>query len=182
MPSKKKQLESEKLSLNYLKYLLAYVEIKIDDPLLTFNDIPVVHPSDKDFTYPIFDYGNILISSKGLENLISGQSMMKMNYTIDKMISILYAKFKEKETQSGETRAEVRLIVDGFELCVRKVFESIINLPDNWVIANYDPGEWGNSYLKSLKKMSEKGYPYPPPSPRDYFKNSAEPDTKNKNK
>ena len=162
----------------YLKQSLAYLEIKIEDSFFQLTEIPVVYKPESlvdaseqlEFVYPIYDYGDRLLASKGSEDLFAGQSMIKMFYTIEKMISILYQKIKDKEEESGETRSEIKIYLDGFELCLRKAFEVIINLPENWIVMNYDPGEWGNRYLEILQKLFDKGYAYPPPAPRDYYR------------
>jgi len=166
----------------YLKQTLAYIEIRVEDEAFVLKEEPVIfaplgvdgNPEEAEFVYPIYDFGDRLIASKGTESLFGGQSMIKMFYTIDKMISIWYEKIKQKDESGGKKgkggSGEVKVYLDGFELCLRKAFEVIINLADNWIVMNYDPGEWGNRYLDILQKLNEKGYSYPPPAPRDYYR------------
>lgn len=169
--------------LVFLKQALAYIEIRIDDEAFQLTDKPEIYrpeslqesPHTEEFVYPIFDYGDRLISSKGSQTLFSGQSMIKMFYTIDKMITIWYNKIKSLEEnggRKGSPHGEVKVYLDGFDLCLRKAFEVIINLSDNWIVMNYDPGDWGNRYLDILQKLNAKGYSYPPPAPRDYYRHS----------
>lgn len=185
---KKKQVTSEQetiQSLEYLKQSLAYIEIRVPEELLAFSEIPQIHqpqaliedPNHLEFVYPILDYGNCLASSKAMDNLFSGQSMLKMYYTIDKMISILHAKIQAKEEERGSSFPEVSIELLGYELCLRKAFEVIINLPENWTV-DYEPGDWGNRYLDILQKLAEKGYSYPPPAPRDYYRHGLSGDLK----
>lgn len=182
---KKKSTSSEEESfkgLEFLKQSLAYIEIVLPEDILAFNEMPEIHqpqpliedPAVLEHVYPIYDFGNRLIASKATENLFSGQSMLKMFYTIDKMVSILHAKVKDKEDETGQTFPEVNIEIWGYELCLRKVFEVIINLPDNWNIMNYDPGDWANRYLDILQKLADKGYAYPSPSPREYYRHISE--------
>lgn len=186
---KKKQVDSALESISGLIYLqqsLAYIEIRVPEELLGFSEIPKIYqpqpliedPNTLEFVYPILDYGNCLVSSKGMETLFSGQSMLKMYYTIDKMISILHEKITDKESEIGQTFPEVSIELWGFDLCLRKAFEVIINLPENWIITNYEPGDWGNRYLDILQKLAEKGYAYPPPAPRDYYRHGLTGDLK----
>ena len=172
--------------LTYLKQSLAFIEIRVPEDILSFSEMAVIHhpqpliedPEQLEFVYPILDYGNCLMSSKAMEDLFSGQSMLKMYYTIDKMVSVLHQKIKEKEGETGEVFSEISVELWGYELCLSKAFEVIINLPDNWIITNYEPGDWGNRYLDILQKLAEKGYPYPPPAPRDYYRHSITGDLK----
>ncbi len=166
----------------FLKQSLAFIEIRVEDEAFVLQEEPKIfvpqgvdgNPEEMEFVYPIYDFGDRLIASKGTESLFVGQSMIKMFYTIDKMISIWYEKIKQKDESGGKKgkggSSEVKVYLDGFELCLRKAFEVIINLADNWIVMNYDPGEWGNRYLDILQKLNEKGYSYPPPAPRDYYR------------
>ena len=55
---------------------------------------------------------------------------------------------------------------------MRKAFEVIINIPENWVIMNFDPEAWGQQYLASLNRLREKNFSFPPPAPREIYKNA----------
>lgn len=183
--TKNNELEAIK-GLEYLKQSLAFIEIRVPQDILSFSEKPVIHQPQAlledskqfEFVYSILDYGNCLMTSKVMEHLFSGQSMLKMYYTIDKMVSILHQKIKNKEDETGETFPEISVELWGYELCLRKAFEVIINLPDNWIITNYEPGDWGNHYLDILQKLAEKGFPYPPPAPRDYYRHHLSGDLK----
>lgn len=122
--------------------------------------------NEKEPVYPIVDYGNRLSTSKALDMYSAGMSMYKMYMTIEKIIALLVEKMKER----GITDDEVQVSFQGFDLCERKAFESIINLPYNVVVTNFDPGVWGENFLKNIKVMAEKGYGYPPEAPRDSYK------------
>jgi hypothetical protein len=170
----------------YLKQTLAYIEIRVEDEAFVFNEQAQIfapqaiaeNPDEKEFVYPIYDFGDRLIASKATESLFAGQSMIKMFYTIDKMISIWYEKIKQKDEEERGKKGkggtgEVKIYLDGFDLCLRKAFEVIINLSDNWVVMNYDPGEWANRYLEILQKLNNQGFAYPPPAPRDYYRHGT---------
>lgn len=123
--------------------------------------------SEYEFVYPIHDYGYKLSVSKGEEIFLSGLSMCKLYYTIEKMVYILVERLK-----SGgiDTETEVEIAFDGHELAQRKCFDSIINLKYNVVVSNFDPGAWGERYLATMKRLVELGYPYPAESPRDNYR------------
>jgi hypothetical protein len=124
---------------------------------------------EREFVYPIYDHGYKLSTSKGVEMYSAGLSMCKLHYTIEKMIFLLVEKLKS----SGiGTEAEVQVAFGGHDLAQRKGFESIINLPYNVVVTNFDPGVWGEKYLQMVKRLSDKGYGYPPEAPRDKYRHS----------
>jgi hypothetical protein len=78
------------------------------------------------------------------------------------------------------TDTEVQIAFGGHELAQRKGFESIINLSYNVVVTNFDPGPWGERYLQIVKRLADKGYGYPPESPRDTYRQSHTPTTMTK--
>ncbi len=122
-----------------------------------------------EFVYPIHDHGFKLSASKGEDIYEAGLSMCKLYYTIEKMIFILIERLKEGGT---DTETEVEVAFDGHELAQRKCFDSIINLSYNVVVTNFDPGAWGERYLAATKRLAERGFGYPPESPRDIYKKS----------
>lgn len=123
--------------------------------------------NEREFVYAIHDSGNKLSTSKSQDMFSAGMSMCKLFYTIEKMIHILIDRLKSGGV-SEET--EVQVAFAGHELAQRKGFESIINLSYNVVITNFDPGTWGEQYLQNVKQMAEKGYGYPPESPRENYR------------
>ena len=138
-------------------------------PQLVIQPDTIPGTNELEFVYPIHDSGNILSTSKGGEMYDAGLSMCKLYYTIEKMIFILVERLKEGGI---ETATEVKIAIDGHELAQRKGFESIINLNYNVVITNFDPGLWGERYLQIAKRLADKGYGYPPESPRDNYRQS----------
>lgn len=153
----------------------AYFELEIVDPVIPARDaVAILNPEtipgtdDAEFVYPIFDYGNRLSTSKASEMYSVGASMCKLYYTIEKMIFVLLERIKEGGVDSNEIESQVSF--DGHQLAQRKAFESIINLDHNVVVTNFDPGEWGERYLQTIKRFSNLGYGYPSEAPRDIFK------------
>ncbi|HBI22423.1 MAG TPA: virulence factor, partial [Legionella sp.] len=125
--------------------------------------------NELEFVYPIHDHGCTLSTSKGNEMYDVGLSMCKLYYTIEKIIYILVERLKGGGV---DTKTEVQIAFDGHELAQRKGFESIINLNYNVVITNFDPGLWGERYLQIAKRLADKGYGYPPESPREIYRQS----------
>lgn len=121
----------------------------------------------KEFVYPIHDFGHKLTTSKALDMYTAGMSMCRLYYTIEKMIFLLVERLK-----SGgiDEQTEVQIAFGGHELAQRKAFESIINLQYNVVVSNFDPGTWGERYLQNVKRIADRGYGYPSESPRDSYK------------
>jgi len=171
-------VEALNKSIAYLKQLYSYIEIRIEDPFFVFKDIPDIikpeplqnDPQVLELVYPIYDFGDRLSSSKTMDQEIDTHSMLKMFLTIEKMIFILDEKIKNKTASGGSQTNESQFYLDGHILCLRKAFEVIINLPDNWIVMNFEPGEWGNNYLATLQRLKNKGFQYPPPAPRDNYR------------
>jgi hypothetical protein len=169
--------ESALKALRYLQQTIAYAEIRIEDARLTLKNQPVVikpaplvdDPKNNEFVYPIFDYNDRLITSKSLSHEEEGMGMYKMFQTIEKMILIMHRRLADLNSTGQSSNDEVRVFIDGQILCKRKMFEVIINLTENWVVINFEPGQWGNNYLDGLQKLYKKGFPYPPAAPRTSF-------------
>lgn len=164
-------------SMAYLRQTWSYIEIRVDHEAFVFQEnATVIQPdtllednSQNEFVYPIFDYGDRLMSAKELG---SGSCMIKMHHTIEKMIAILYQKYLDAAGDGGID--EFKIYLDGELLSIRKAFEVIINLPDNWVVMNFEPGEWGSNYLNTLQKLYDKGFDYPEPAPRDFYRHTVQ--------
>ena len=169
-----------KKGIEYLKQSYAYLEIRIDDARFSLNQEPIIinpapladEPNVLEFVYTIYDYGDRLMTSKHSDEQIEDLSMIKMYYTIEKMISVMYEKLEKAGTEGGQDDSERELLffLDGHILCMRKAFEVIINLPQNWVVMNFDPGDWGNHYLATLQRLRDMNFDYPPPAPRYSYK------------
>jgi len=125
-----------------------------------------------EYVYPIHDHGFKLVTSKASEMYSSGMSMGRLYNTIEKMVYLLIERLK---AGGIDTEAEVQIAFGGHELAQRKAFESIINLNYNVVVTNFDPGVWGERYLRNVKTLAEKGYGYPSEAPRDYRRHHTAP-------
>lgn len=159
----------------------AYFQLEIISPIIPLKEVAtiiepeiVTETQELEFVYPIFDYGNIISTSKGSEMYSVGMSMCKFYYTIEKIIAIIIQKIRDSSGEDGnaniqEIESEVRF--DGHQLGQRKAFESIINLNQNVVVTNFDPGEWGEKYLQIIKKLADRGYGFPPEAPRSNYRN-----------
>lgn len=126
----------------------------------------VLGEDEYEFVYPIIDRGSSLSTSKAEDMFSAGMSMCKLYYTIEKMVTLLIDRLK-----SGgiDAETEVQIAFNGHEKAQRKAFESIINLNYNLVVTNFEPGEWGERYLKIVKTIANRGYGYPPESPRQPY-------------
>jgi hypothetical protein len=153
----------------------AYFELIINSPIIdelvpaVIIEPAIVDNDTFEFVYPIVDFGNKLITSKGEDMYSVGTSMCKLYYTIEKMIGILMDRVKSSGGGNEELK-EVLVEFDGNQLAQRKAFESIINLNHNVVVSNFDPGTWGEKYLATIKRLADKGYGYPSEAPRDIYK------------
>lgn len=163
---------------NRLEWRWASFELYVISPSIPGITPPVVIPPEPldsgtgfEFVYPIHDYGFKLAASKADDMLTAGMSMCKLYYTIEKIIFLLIDRLK-----SGgiSTDTEVQVSFAGFVLAQRKAFESIINLSYNVVVTNFEPGNWGEKYLQTIKRLADKGYGYPPGAPRDIFRHEAQ--------
>jgi hypothetical protein len=147
-------------------YVISPTIEPITPPLVILQE-PLPSGRSEEFVYPILDYGFKMSTSKASDMFVSGMSMCKLFFTIEKMIYLLIDRLK-----SGGigTDTEVRVAFSGFSLAQRKAFESIINLSYNVVVTNFEPGDWGEHYLQTIKRLADKGYGYPPEAPRDIYK------------
>jgi len=151
---------------NFELYVISPVIQPIDPPLLIVPE-RLVDNDGLEFVYPIHDYGFKMSTSKGDEMVSSGMSMCKLFYTIEKIIFLFIERLK---AGGVSTDTEVQVAFSGFALAQRKAFESIINLSYSVVVTNFEPGEWGEKYLQIIKGLSQKGFGYPPGSPRDVYR------------
>lgn len=144
---------------------------------VTFPSLPEISPPQKHLprkhsdgtlenVLVIHDYGPKLSTSRGEEAFSPKTSFYKFYNTIDKMVNILLEKLKNEGIAAEE---EVRVAFSGFELGCRKAFESVLNLEENVLVVNYDPGKWGDLYMKNVLAMVERGYGMPKSSPRTDF-------------
>lgn len=152
----------------------ASFEMRISSPVIPFVSNPqfilpeqLSEAHDMEFVYPIYDHGDRLCTSKALDTFVTGRSMCKLYYTIEKMLAVLIDRLK-----SGgiDTETEVLVSFEGHPLAQRKAFESIINLNYNVIVTNFDPSAWGENYLEVVKRLASKGYGYPPEAPRDNYR------------
>lgn len=124
---------------------------------------------EKEFVYPILDLGFKLSTSKGADMYTAGMSNCKLFYTIEKMVYLLIEKLKN---EGIDQETEVQIAFGGHLFAQRKAFESIINLKYNVVVTNFEPGAWGEQYLRTVKEISNRGYGYPTEAPRETFRQS----------
>lgn len=136
-------------------------------PPLIIQPEQIPNSNEIEFVYPIHDHGNKLSTSKGEEMYVAGKSMCKLYLTIEKIIYLLVERLK---TGGVSSETEVQVAFDGHILALRKAFESVINLKQNVVVTNFDPGPWGEHYLQVVKRLADKGYGYPPEAPRSTFR------------
>ena len=85
------------------------------------------------------------------------------------MVAILVERINA-DAANLEPDAEIRVAFYGHELAQRKAFESILNLQENVVVTNFDPGEWGERYMNTVLTMVEQGYGTPNASPRKTYR------------
>lgn len=171
------KLKPDAIGLAHVVYQLwqrwANFELTVLTPDLPTYDPPhILKPEPLpsggvEFVYTIHDYGNKFTTSKQEELFSAGLSMCKLHYTIEKIISLLIARLK-----SGgiDEETEVQVAFAGHESAQRKGFESVINLKENVIVANFEPGEWGERYLNIVKSWAERGFGYPSVAPRDVYR------------
>lgn len=159
--------------LYYLWMLWADFQLYIVEPLIETISPPLVIAPAKDketgapeYVYNIMDEGFRLSTSRGQEGLSTGHSMLKYFNTIEKMVALLVERLR---TGGISAETEVRVAFYGHELGQRKAFESILNLEENVVVVNFEPGEWGDRFMKSVLELVERGYGAPHSSPRTKY-------------
>ncbi len=151
-----------------------YVTLPHIDPIsppLLVKPAPLEGSDEHEYVYDIHDHGYKLSTSKGEEMYSAGRSMCRLFYTIEKMIAMLI----ERLQSSGiDEETEVQVAFHGHIQAQRKAFESVINLPYNVIVVNFEPGTWGENYLETVKRLADKGYGYPSEAPRDSYRQGRE--------
>ncbi|KTD33142.1 virulence protein [Legionella nautarum] len=148
---------------NFELYIVSPSITPISPPLVLEPEI-LPGTNEREFVYNIDDHGFKLVTSKGEDMYTSGMSMCKLFNTIEKMIYLLIERLR---SGGVDEETEVQVAFGGHILAQRKAFESIINLSYNVVVTNFDPGDWGENYLQIVKRLADRGYGYPSPTPRD---------------
>ena len=169
------------VALESINAFRGWFSLHIINPFIDPINPPLIHMPDSledaaheaEFVYPIIDTGDMLAASKAEDMFTAGFSMCKLYYTIEKIIWLLVERLKSGGIIGDEGSSEgqeVQIAIHGYQSALRYAFASIINLPANVVIVNFDPGSWGEDYLAVVSKLAEKGYGYPDESPRDVFR------------
>lgn len=161
-------------AINYLWTLWSDFHISVSLPFIPYQEKATIIEPDVDSktkqveqVYPIFDYGNKMSTSRGEDLILGHRTMGKLYNTIEKMIGLMVKRIKEHQLpEGGDTQPEARVAFAGHELGQRKAFESVINLEENVVVTNFDPGTWGDKHLQMVKELADRGYGLPKPSPR----------------
>ena len=166
-------IDSE-VAMHYLWMLWADFHLSVTWPIIAPIDPPeIIMPSIREDdgktenVYPILDLGYKLSTSRGGEGVYQGYALNRYYNTIDKMITMLLERIKSSGELSAED--EIRVAFEGFILGQRKGFESILNLEENVLVVNFDPGDWGERYMKNVLEMVERGYGMPKAAPRTRF-------------
>lgn len=144
----------------HLYIVSPYIE-PIHPPLIIEPQFVEEH-GEYEHVYAIHDAGYLLSTSRQQDIVLGLRSMNKFFNTIEKMIRILVERLKT----GGFDEQEVQVSFRGHELGQRKAFESILNLTENVVVTNFEPGEWGERFLKNIEEMAKRGYGLPKSSPR----------------
>lgn len=141
--------------------------IEVISPAIVHEPELIPQTEEHEFVYPIHDHGYKLTTSKAQDMYTAGMSMCKLFYTIEKMMAILVERLK---TGGVDAETEVQVAFGGHLIAQRKAFEIVINLKENVVVTNFDSGEWGERFLQNIKRLSDKGYGFPPTAPRTSYK------------
>lgn len=143
-------------------YILSPV-VEVVSPPVMIEPALIMGTNELEFVYPIADFGYKLSTSKAEDMYSVGMSMCRLYYTIEKMIGILIERVR---AAGSDAQAKTEVAFGGFISAQRKAFEVIINLPDNVVVTNFEPGEWGSFYLDMVRRIADKGYGHPKDAPR----------------
>ena len=106
--------------------------------------------------YPIVDYGNRFSTSPGEELAIGGRATGKLLNTVEKIISLAIARAKQG---SSDPVPEIRVAFLGLDIAQRKAYKLCMDAVENVLVTNFEPGEWGERFLKSTKELLDRGYP-----------------------
>jgi|GEM_PF-3784171 len=156
--------------LYYLWTVWADFHLYIVLPYVPANHPPVLIKPEYDQknrqyenVYPIVDHGYSFSTSRGEEMVTGASAMGKLYNTIKKMIVLMTERLKQHQGNEGEGESafEPKVAIFGHELGKRKAFSLILNLEANVIVTNFEPGEWGERFMKNIREMVEQGYGYP---------------------
>ncbi len=156
----------------YLWMIWGDFQLYIIDPLIEPISPSIIIPPSQvkndeyENVFDIHDEGFRLSCSRGYEGIALGHSLLKFYNTIEKMVALLVERIR---TGGIDDETEVKVAFYGHELGQRKAFESILNLEQNVIVTNFDPGEWGDRFMKTVLTLVEKGYGPPQGSPRKVY-------------
>lgn len=106
--------------------------------------------------YNIFDFGDMLSTSRG-EDIVKGmRTTGKYVNTVEKIMRIVISRAHTGD--DGEAEPEPKVAFRGHEIGQRKGFETIVNLDQAIEVVNFEPNEWGQRHLSAIEEMIRRGY------------------------
>ncbi|MCC5791250.1 MAG: virulence factor [Legionellaceae bacterium] len=162
------------VALDSINAFRAWFSLHVISPYIEPIRPSIIHMPDSledreqeaEHVYPIIDTGDSLATSKAEEMFHAGFSHCKLYYTIEKMLWLLHERLRSGGIGSED---EVQIAIHGYQSAIRYAFASVINMQENILILNFDPGNWGEQYLEVIKRMAQN-YGFPAASPRDMFR------------
>lgn len=148
----------------HLWQMWANFGMAIVSPTINMGSNQIFLPEEDEEVYPIHYHEGQWIASRGQDAFLI-DSMQKMYQTIEKTMVLLIDHLNEHAVDKSE---EVDIVFFGHELCKRKAYEVVINMPNdiNLVVKNYNPEEWAEFLLNFYRKLSDLGFELPSQSPR----------------
>ena len=156
-------------SIEYLRKLWADFHLYIIKPYIApSSEVSIILPKQEDTgnLCTIFDYGDLLSSSRADDMIIGDASTAKLMNTIEKMIRLslkrILAQLEEDgdagSSGSGEGAPVIEVAFRGHELAKRKAFEVFMGLQQRVDVINYEPVAWGERRLNGLEAQVEHGF------------------------
>ena len=177
-------------NVSYLQALWADFHLYITEPFIAPQPPRFVRPAYNkvkdtyENVYPIRDYGYFMSTSRGRDLAKGTRAMVKLFNTVEKMVALLIDRTTDissggasdaKEGDGGKSgdgegdgtsTPAVCVAFYGHEQAQRKAFESVINLKQNVVVINFEPGKWGERYMKNVMSIADQGFGLPRVAPR----------------
>ena len=149
-------------SIEYLHKLWADFHLYIVKPhIIPSAEVSIILPKEAvtGNLYTIFDYGDLLSSSRADDMVTGNASTAKLMNTVEKMVRLslkrilaqLEAEGDAGSSGSGEDEPKIEVAFRGHEFAKRKAFEGFMGMQQRINVINYEPIAWGERMLNGLE-------------------------------
>jgi len=144
--------------VGYLAICWADFHLFIVEPKLEHTKLAAVIEPDfdekkqvKENVYPIFDFGDLLSSSRAEDMAKCDRSTAKYLNTVEKMVRLAIAKV-------GDTDTDPQVTFDGHIIGQRKAYEAVATLHEKMVVRDFPDDAWADQHIKNVETLYSLGF------------------------